>query len=103
MRCPWWRKTHEPLFGVHDRRFVNEWVHEVCRRAGVREVPAHGMRGTHADLALEEGTSPEALARSMGHETFAVTAAHYLSDGAKASAGAKKVARGFGVLKGGKK
>jgi integrase len=93
------RDGSEPLFGEHDYRFVNFWVGEMCVEAKVPVITAQGMRGTHADLALEEGTSPEALARSMGHETFAVTAGHYVSKGVRAAAGVNKAMR---VIKGGK-
>lgn len=91
------------LFGEHDRRFVNAWVQEVCKAAGVRVVTAHGMRGTHAELATEEGVSPEALVRAMGHETFAVTAGHYVTGQAQAVAGQRRINETFGVIDGGKK
>jgi integrase len=49
-------------------------------------VTAHGLRGTFADLAVEEGTASLAVARSLGHASFSITARHYagaqaLSDG----------------------
>lgn len=92
-----------PLFGEHNRRFVNAWVQKLCVLAGVRRVTAHGMRGLHSSLAVEEGTTSHAVARAMGHETFAVTSQHYVSSQAKAAAGQRRVTETFGVIKGGKR
>jgi len=56
-------------------------------------VPAHGLRGTHARLAVEAGISGDVMAASLAHESFAVTAAHYAGTDAVADAAADRVAR----------
>jgi len=43
----------------------------------VPAVTPHGRRGTHATLAVGAGITGDAVAASLGHENFAVTAAHY--------------------------
>jgi integrase len=86
------RGGDEPLFGPgHRVAYVNEWVTKICAAAGVRRVVAHAMRGQHSSVALEEGVTGEAIARAMGHETFAVTSAHYVSEDAKVEAGQRRV------------
>jgi integrase len=37
----------------------------------------HGLRGTHATLAVQAGVTGDAVARALGHESFAVTTDHY--------------------------
>jgi len=56
-------------------------------------VPAHGLRGTHARLAVEAGISGDVLAASLGHESFAVTAGHHARADAVADAAADRMAR----------
>jgi integrase len=58
----WWRK-----------------VQEYCEQAGVPKVCPHSLRGLHATLAIEEGATSEAVARALGHTSFAMTAKHYAS------------------------
>lgn len=58
----WWRK-----------------VHEFCEQAGVPLVCPHSLRGLHATLAIEEGATSDAVARALGHTSFAMTAKHYAS------------------------
>ncbi len=89
------RKGDELLFGQHTRQYVNTWVQKICILAGVRVVTAHGMRGLHASLAVEEGTTPHVVTRAMGHESFTVTAAHYATAQAIATAHHKRVAGTF--------
>ena len=73
----------ELLFGVDGKkRMVQYWwrkVGEYCEAAGVPRVCPHSLRGLHATLAIEEGTSGEAVARALGHTSFRVTAKHYAS------------------------
>jgi integrase len=71
------KQPGELLFGEVDRHWVLRSTHRICRTAGVPIVPAHGLRGTHARLAVEAGTSGEVVAASLGHESFATTASHY--------------------------
>lgn len=66
------------LFGDQaNRHWVLRSVQRVCREAGVPVISAHGMRGTHASLAVQAGVSGLAVAASLGHESFTVTERHY--------------------------
>jgi integrase len=60
-----------PVFPGRDRHWVLREVRRLCRAAGVPEVSAHGLRGTHASIAQDQG------ATGLGHASEAVTAAHY--------------------------
>lgn len=59
------------LFSMPNRGYVLRAVHRICKLAGVPIVPAHGLRGTHARLAVAAGLSGELVAASFGHESFA--------------------------------
>ncbi len=74
----WWRK-------------VREW----CEKANVPAVCPHSLRGLHATLAIEEGATSDAVARALGHTTFAMTARHYASADSVANA---RVARASTLL-----
>jgi integrase len=52
-------------------------VRRICRFAGTPLVGPHGLRGTHATLAVEAGVTGDAVAASVGHGSLAVTAGHY--------------------------
>lgn len=84
------------LFGDVNRHWVLRAVRRICKTAGVPTVPTHGLRGTHAKLAVEAGISGDVVAASLGHESFAITAAHYAGQDAVAGAAADRV---VGVLR----
>jgi integrase len=52
-------------------------VRRICCAAKTPIVGPHGLRGTHATLAVQAGVTGDAVARALGHESFAVTAGHY--------------------------
>jgi hypothetical protein len=54
-------------------------------------VGPHGLRGTHATLAVEAGVTGDVVAAALGHESFAVTAGHYASAESVTSARTRKV------------
>ncbi len=81
------------LFGLANRHWVLRSVQRLCKLAGVPVVPAHGLRGTHARLAVRAGMTGEAVAASLGHESFAVTEQHYAGSEVVAEAAAGRVAR----------
>jgi len=60
-----------------DRHWVLYHVGRVCRMAGVPEVTAHGLRGTHATLATVAGASSAVVAASLGHTHERITQRHY--------------------------
>jgi integrase len=61
------------LMGQHWRDWPRENVQRICRLADVPEVTAHGLRGTHATLAEEEGATGDLVARALGHEHVSTT------------------------------
>jgi integrase len=79
------------LFGEHDRDWPRHWVKRICRLAKLPEVCAHSMRGLHATLAIEAGASPDVVARSLGHESAAMTLSAYAAPGSAESATANRV------------
>lgn len=76
----------------HSTAYYWERVRRLCRLAGVPEVCPHSLRGLHATLALEGGATAEAVARALGHGSFAVTAQHYASSSSVANARGSRVA-----------
>jgi integrase len=71
-------------------------IKALCRLAGVPVVTPHGLRGTHASLAVEAGTTSAAVARQLGHgDTGTIAREHYISAGAADSAG---ITRAVGLL-----
>lgn len=74
-------------------------VKRLCREAGVPEVTAHGLRGTHATLATEAGVTGPLVAAALGHESETVTQRHYIADGTTEQAQRQRALR---VLQGGR-
>lgn len=62
-----------PLTSRDDNR---AW-HELCARAGVRDVDLHSARHTMVSLMLESGVDPEIIRQIVGHSTL-VSTRHYL-------------------------
>lgn len=71
------------------------WVREntikACRAAGVPTVCAQALRGMHATVGLEAGTSPEAVAKTLRHGVS-------MTKGAYAAKGAGRTARAEAML-----
>lgn len=68
------------------RGWVRHWTIEICDLAGVPRVCAHGLRGTHATIAVEAGMSPNLVALSLGHTSSKMTLGAYAAPGAKSVA-----------------
>lgn len=95
-------KGHADLvFGQHHRSWVYQNVQRICRAAGVPEVSAHGLRGTHATLAEEEGSTPANMLRSLGHESRGVQQKAYIQPGATERGIQKRFAARMKVVRGG--
>jgi integrase len=79
------RSADEPLFYPATHKcalgdaYYNVRVRALCRQAGVPEVVTHSLRGLHATLALEGGATSDAVAKALGHSSFAMTEQHYAS------------------------
>ncbi len=72
------KEPTERLFGPDcNRRWLRRAVQRICRLAKTPIVGPHGLRGTHATLAVQAGITGDAVARALGHESFAVTTGHY--------------------------
>jgi integrase len=83
------KQSTDRLFGDQNRHWVLRAVRRLCKEAAV---PAHGLRGTHARLAVEAGTSGDVVARNLGHESFGVTTDHDAGQDAVADAATDRVA-----------
>lgn len=94
------RGREEALWPSANRYSVRRWVAAVCRAAKVPVITAHGMRGQAATLATEAGTAGHIVAATLGHESFATTAAHYAQPGSTEKAQQRAA---LSVLRGGKK
>ncbi|MBL9044502.1 MAG: tyrosine-type recombinase/integrase [Myxococcales bacterium] len=81
-------KYHQGYYGVRVKR--------LCRLAGVPEVVPHSLRGLHATLALEGGATADAVAKALGHSSFAMTEAHYASPSSVSNARSSRVAETLG-------
>lgn len=92
------RRGGDLLFGKHWRDWPREWVQKICDAAKVPRVTAHGMRGTAASLAAEAGNIGLAVATSLGHEDWEMTASAYADKGSVERA---KQRAGWKVLNGG--
>jgi len=91
LQVPEWFRPHlqrlaegkspsQPLIG-HNRSWLYRNVRALCRKAGVTEAPPHGLRGTHADLALMAAATPLSVSKALGHSSTAVTFRHYADQG----------------------
>ena len=65
---------------VSTRQSLHKTVVAMCARIGVPRVCVHGLRGTHASLAVSGGASVEAVARVLGHTSTKMTLGHYITE-----------------------
>jgi integrase len=93
------KPSEAKLFGHHWRDWVRKWVNRICQTAGVPKVTAHGMRGLHSTLAVENGVSAHVVAASLGHESSTTTMQSYVKPEAAAGARQRRV---MTVFKGGR-
>lgn len=98
------RTSFEVLFAgrggaEHTRAWLLAAVRRVCDAAGVPRVCPHGLRGTHASLALE-AVGVGQVADSLGHVDTRTTLRHYAGAGAAETGTQERTLR---VLEGGKR
>ena len=63
------------------RQWLNRHVHRVCELAGVRDVPAHGLRDTYSSFLKGVGKSAPEIGRWLGHADHGTTARqHYIGE-----------------------
>lgn len=65
----------------HRPQWLRDQVFMYCRRAGLPEVCAHSLRGSHATTALRAGATPDLVASVLGHGSSAITLQHYAQPG----------------------
>ncbi len=81
------RAPDEYLFGVartgkpRCRQLLNTAVRRVCRVAGVPAVCPHSLRGLWATAGVHSGAVSHAVAATLGHGSFEITAKHYVQPG----------------------
>ena len=73
-------KQPSDLLVGHNRSWLRRQVGRICKAAGVPEVPPHGLRGTHSDLALVAASTPLAVSQALGHESVTTTFKHYADE-----------------------
>lgn len=97
------KRPAEPVFagdrGPRRRRWVYEASMRICRVAGVPEVSAHGLRGTHLTLAEEEGTSSSNMVRSAGHDRAVQLQDYVRGEGAQERGTQKKFIRKLALVR----
>ena len=67
--------------GYHDKQWVGKQARRLCQELGLPPVCAHGLRGTHATLAQEAGTSSQVVASTLGHRSKRTTEEVYTRAG----------------------
>jgi integrase len=93
------KAPEDRLFGPEaTRHWVLRAVHRICKAANVPCVPAHGLRGTHATLAVSAGATSHVVAAALGHESFVTTARHYAKTEAIEGAQQDRVLEKFTVV-----
>ncbi len=86
------KKPTDRIFTWKDRHWLLYHVRRMCREAGVPAITAHSLRGLHATLAMEWGSTGRVVAAALGHTSFAMTTKrHYVADGTVERAAQRKV------------
>jgi integrase len=71
------KRDEQYVFGAgdkpHDRDWVRDSVHMVCRAAGLPPATAHSLKGMHAELARDLGVTPALIAQALAHTDYKVT------------------------------
>ena len=65
-------------------------VRQLCQEAGVPEVMSHSMRGLNAPLRTLGGSSHQAIADALGHESFTTTSRYCLDPAAAEEAASRR-------------
>jgi integrase len=79
------------LLPTQEHQWLNRQVRHLCGLAGVPRVCTHGLRGTHATLGTEFGSSSLVVSQALGHASEDITRAHYTLPEASAAAVQRRV------------
>ena len=94
------KEPNDLLFGPNANRWwLRSAVRRICLTAQTPVVSPHGLRGTHATLAVQAGVTGDAVAAALGHESFAVTASHYAKPEAVLGARTHQIEESLGLRK----
>jgi integrase len=87
---------HERLIPYEKCAFTRA-VNRILRLAGVPTVGTHGLRATHASLAIEAGATSHMVAKTLGHASPRMTEQHYIRPEVTASASARRAGAALGT------
>lgn len=77
---PWTRSgpmfTHADGQNINPER-VTTWVRKHADELGLKRIGVHGLRHTHATIALRAGISPEVVQKRLGHADVSTTLSIY--------------------------
>lgn len=70
------------VFTWPDGRFTTPerptvWFRQYCDELGLKRIGVHGLRHTHATVALRAGVSPEVVSKRLGHADVSTTLSIY--------------------------
>jgi len=71
-----WIVTEPDGYVVNPDTLLRRW-RALVTAAGVKPIPLHGARHTHAELSLAAGTRLDVVSRQLGHASIAITANVY--------------------------
>jgi integrase len=80
------KKAEDRLFPGRDRHWAYREIVQLCKDAGVKRVTPHRLRGTASSIAQTAGMIGNAVAASLGHESYQTTLRHYTDPSAPANA-----------------
>lgn len=82
LKCPTPWNPGNFIFSKTDGRYLADttWIDyhvRLCKRAGVRYIPLHGLRHTHATDELAAGTNAKIVMERLGHSSVKTTLDSY--------------------------
>ena len=75
----------------HHHNWPRDSTHRLCRMAGLPLVCAHALRGQHATVAIQAGSTPATVAATLGHQAESMTLSAYAAPGSAQLARQRKL------------
>ncbi len=69
-----------------------KYLHKLCERLNIPRVCPHSLRGLHATLAVQAGSTSRAVAGVLGHGNDEITKRHYIAPGTAKAGAARDLA-----------